>query len=319
MSHGTSRLVDVAIERVPTDLFVVVLATVAVDLSLLFLVPGPTRFLLALPLLFVFPGYALVSGLFPSTASVRGVDLDGLERVALSVPASVTVLVAVGLATTGAGTVLVAENVLAALSLVVLWGAFVALLRRRRVPDDRRYDPTVTGAVSGVRTAAARVDGGAETGATVALAVAMVIAGATVGFGIAVPPESPGTDSLHLLTEGADGGLVAGGYPETMERGEPTTLILGVDNGFDESRSYTVVVQLERVGADGAVVDRTELDRLSATVGSGERWTRRYEVTPPTAGERLRLSYLLFVGDAPADPTRDDARHTTHIWVTVEP
>lgn len=319
MSHGTSRLVDIAIERVPTDLVVVILATVAVDLGLLWLAPGPARFLLALPLLFVFPGYALVSGLFPSTASVRGVDLDGLERVALSVPASIAVLVAVGLATTGAGAVLVAENVLAALSLVVLWGAFVTFLRRRRVPDDRRYDPTVTGAVSGVRSAAARVDGGAETGATLALAGAMVVAAATVGIGLAVPPESPGSDSLHLLTEGADGGLVAGGYPESMERDEPTTLVVGVDNGFDESRSYTLVVQLERVAEDGSVVDRTELDRLSATVGSGERWTRRHEVTPPTTGERLRLSYLLFVGDAPADPTRDDARHVTHLWITVEP
>ena len=83
--------------------------------------------------------------------------------------------------------------------------------------------------------------------------------------------------------------------------------------------SYTVVVQLERVGADGAVVDRIELDRLSATVAPGERWTRQHEVTPTTTGEDLRLSYLLFVGDAPADPTREDARHATHVWVTVEP
>jgi hypothetical protein len=91
-----------------------------------------------------------------------------------------------------------------------------------------------------------------------------------------------------------------------------------VDSEFDAARSYTVVVQLERVGADGSVVDRVELDRLSATVGAGERWTRRHAVTPPTTGENLRLSYLLFVGDAPAEPTRADARHATHLWVTVE-
>jgi uncharacterized membrane protein len=319
MSHGTSRLLDLAVERVPTDLVAVVLVTVAVDLGLLWLAPGPLRFLLALPLLFVLPGYALVCGLFPARASVRGVDLDGLERAALSVPASLAVLAAVGLAMTGAGAVIVAENVLAALSLVVLWGAFVAVLRRRRVSEDQRYDPTLAGAVAGVRAAVARLDGGAETGATLALAGAMVVAAASLGVGFAVPPESPGHDSLHLLTEGAEGGLVAGGNPDTMERGEPATFVVGVDNEFGESRSYTVVVQLERVGADGAVVDRIELDRLSATVAPGERWTRQHEVTPTTTGEDLRLSYLLFVGDAPADPTREDARHATHVWVTVEP
>jgi uncharacterized membrane protein len=311
MSHETTPLVGAA-ERVPLD----VAATLVVDLAFLAGPVGPLRFALAAPLLFVLPGYAVVCALFPTADG-----LDRLERAALALPASLAVLVAVGLVLSATGVGLVAPTVVSTLSAVVVGGGLATALRRDRTAVDGSLGEVLGGdrpsAFDGLRALPDRLGRDAETAATLVLVVAAALATVAVGLGVAVPPETGGHDSLHLLTEGADGALVAGGYPETLARGESATLVVGVDNEFDEARTYTVVVLVERLAGD-TVVERTELDRLSGRVGPGERWTRRHRVTPPTAGEDLRLSYLLFVGDPPADPTRADARHATHIWVTVE-
>jgi uncharacterized membrane protein len=317
VSHETTPLA-VAAAHVPASAAVLVAATLVVDLALLAYPAGPVRFALAVPLLFVLPGYALVCALFPTTET----DLDGLERAALALPASLAALAVVGLVLSVAGVGLSLLTVVSALSLVVGSGAVVTALRRdrsaagRSLADVFRRD-AADSVVDELVALRDRLGRDAGTAATVVLAAAVVLAALSVGVGLAVPPDADGHDSLHLLTEGADGELVAGGYPDTLARGESVTLVVGVDNDFDAARSYTVVAVLERVEGD-AVVERTELDRLSARVGPGERWTRRHRVTPPRTGEDLRLSYLLFVGDPPADPTRADARHATHLWVTVE-
>jgi len=42
-----------------------------------------------------------------------------------------------------------------------------------------------------------------------------------------------------------------------------------------------------------------------------------HTVAPTLPGERLRLVYLLYKGDPPAEPTVENAYREVHLWVNV--
>lgn len=82
------------VERIPKDLLLTVLMVLLA--AVFVLVPPlnetPLRVIFGIPLVLFFPGYALLSALFP------GRELDGVERVALSIGLSICLVVFTGLA-----------------------------------------------------------------------------------------------------------------------------------------------------------------------------------------------------------------------------
>ena len=85
-----------------------------------------------------------------------------------------------------------------------------------------------------------------------------------------------------------------------------------------------MVVELQRatVGTESENVtvrvdEEHELFRVRQRVADNETWHYRYTVTPTLTGERLRLVYLLYRGDAPATPSAESAYREVHLWVNV--
>jgi len=114
---------------------------------------------------------------------------------------------------------------------------------------------------------------------------------------------------------------VAADYPEELVAGSPARLTVGVDNVEFEPVEYTVIVQLQEVERtdDGTrVLERRQLGRFETSLDEDESWRRTHEVTPTMTGEDLRLQYLLYRGNPPADPTAETAYRTLHLWVDVE-
>ncbi|QLH76761.1 DUF1616 domain-containing protein [Halosimplex rubrum] len=362
----TRRSALPAVRRSPADLVAVAALTLAT--ALVALVPGsdgtPLRVLLGLPFVLLAPGYALVAAAFPAArrerATTGGRDrrgLDGPERLALAVGASVALVPLVGLALSVAAVGISPVPVVLSLSAVALGATAAGARRRSAVPVDERPVGSVADCVRAARARLAgrsgrsggagdsddRSDGPSDSGrrpvATLDVALVAVLALAVTGGGYAVLGPTGGGDytELSLLTETESGELVADDYPRNATVGDAERLTLGVGNREGEPVDYTVVVELQRVasGADGGartvanatatpgaaggltVLEEAELRRFSPRVEAGETRLEPHAVTPTLAGERVRLVYLLYVGEAPADPSTANAHRAVWLWLSV--
>lgn len=297
--------------------------------AVIFDVATPIRYLVAVVLLFFLPGYVTIAALFPRTKGANfpmhrhdsGGVLTLRERLVLSFGINIALLPLFGmiLAATSAGfdpvTLL---NTIAAYLLVV---GSIAMVRRLRVPEDARFSFPISDWISELRAA---VGSGSriERAFTIALLCSILIAGGAVTYAIAVPTDGQQYTDFHLVTENEDGEYVSGEYPDELVVDEPVSLAWGIQNFEQTAREYTVVVQLERVAEeDGELrrIETVELDRTSVTVENGERTVQDHTVQPTLIGDDLRLTYYLYVGDAPEDPDPESAYRQLHIWVDVQP
>jgi hypothetical protein len=77
------------------------------------------------------------------------------------------------------------------------------------------------------------------------------------------------------------------------------------------------VVQLQRVGPDGEVREREQLNRFRAQLAPQENAVFERQVAPGTSGERMRLQILVYDGDVPSEPRSETAALSLRQWVTV--
>ncbi|WP_132060442.1 DUF1616 domain-containing protein [Halorussus amylolyticus] len=291
----------------------------------------PVAVAMGLPLLFFAPGYALVSALFPGATPDDAPDdwtladaprhgLGMVERAALGFGVSVALLPVLGIALAASPWPIAPATVLFSVAALVVACAVVAAVRRARRPADRRFSLPVRAWVADARRG---VRGGSlgESALNVGLALAVVVALATVGFAVAVPgPDQSYTDA-YLLSQNETGELVAEDYPQNFTTSESRPIVVGLDNHEGETVEYTVVAQLQRVrqADDGSarVVQDRDLARFTPTVGPNESWQTRHDVTPTMTGEELRLAYLVYDGDPPDDPSTENADEHVHVWVNV--
>ena len=148
-----------------------------------------------------------------------------------------------------------------------------------------------------------------------AVVAALLIAAGYLSVSMAMPPESPEYTTATLLTENEDGELVADGYPDRLGGDESAELVFRLENRESREVEYQVIVQLQRVAPDGSVTENRRLDRFERTVPPGQPWDERHDVTSTMSGDRIRLAYLVYIGDAPAEPTVDNAYRSLTLWV----
>lgn len=298
------------------------------------LVPGmhdsPLGVIVGLPLLLFAPGYALVSMLFPQDA---GTDAErappedtqnplratppgiGLfERLALGFGASVALLPLFGLALD-----LVWEiELLPALVLVdgfVVGCLLLATYRRYLRHESVRFSVpfgAVVDAARGVLFPGPRID----TVVNVVLVVSVLLAVGTVTFAVASPQRGEQFTEFYLL--GEDGAFAGGNNSTAFVAGEERPLTVGIESYEGQPVTYTVVVELQRVGDGARVRQSWSLDRFQVRLDSGESERVERAVTPLRTGEQFRLTYLLYRQPPPEDPTIDNAYRHTYLWIDVE-
>lgn len=291
------------------------------------------RLVVFAPLLLFVPGYVLTTVLCPtapkgrndrpSTPLAQGdpngsagrwsTTLDGPERAALSIGMSVTLLPIFGLFL-AIGTGGLAEFLLPTVVLFSLVVGTIGAIRRALLSRDRRF---VVPIGSWYRTALAGVrDVPRPTAAlNVALVVCIVVAIGALSFGLAAPPEGTETTTVLLGTEDNET-FLAGDYPTQIASADSPEYALLVENTEGVPAEYTIVVQLQNV-SDGDVVESSELDRFDLQVDDGETTIESHEISPETTGESLRLAYLVYRGEPPAEPTSSSADRTVHVWIDV--
>ncbi|WP_440005662.1 DUF1616 domain-containing protein [Halomicrococcus sp. SG-WS-1] len=293
----------------------------------------PLAVALGLPLVFFAPGYAVLAALFPGSSpgkvdgwvrTVAGRREQGIttgERLALAFGTSVALLPPLWVALSLAGVDFTPLTVLAAVSGLTFVGVVGGAVRRARIPPGDRYDVPLRSLAGRFRESVTDNEDDVDAALNVALALAIVAATASIGFAVAVPTDGERFSHLSLLTRGEDGDLVEAGYPENVTAGEDEHLTVAVENHEGRTVEYTLVVELQRVeeaaGGGGRVVEQTELRRTQHSVAAGKTWRTRDHIEPTMTGEDLRLTYLLYEGEPPADPSKSNADQHAHIWINV--
>lgn len=311
------------------DLLVVVTWTFfAVAAVLSGVAPSPLRTVLTLPLVLLFPGYALLAFLFPERAETGagvdgggGADITTVERFALSVAASLAFVPMTAFVLNYASSGIRLRPLLLAVGGATIVLASLGYVRRLRLPVRRRHHVPLgswVGAAAGQFLSADRSDlrnapplkptTGGQRFLNLVFVASLLVLAATAGYAAVTPPsnDEPFTE-FYLLTQTDDGEFVAEDLPHEFSQGESRSLYVAIGNQEGQSVPYTVVVTL----------DGEEIDRFGVAVDDGETERIERSVTPTKSGDRLELSFLLYRGDVPDQPTAENAYRETHLWVSV--
>jgi len=268
----------------------------------------------------------------PSETDRSGID--GIERVALSFGLSIAIVPLLGLILNFTPWGIRLVPIVITVAGFTLISTAVAARRRWALPAADRfsvpYQTWITAGRSELFEPETRVDGALN----VLLVLSIVLAIGSVGYAVAVPPEGEQFTEFYLLTETDDGEFVADEYPTTFVRGDTASVIVGIGNQEQAVVNYSVIVELQEVQpVDGGsvnvtnetanasteleVVNRQQLDQFAATVEHNETWQESRELRPMLTGENLRVQYLLYRGEPPAEPTTENAYRSLHLWVDV--
>ena len=234
------------------------------------LTTGVLTIALTVPLLVFFPGYALVAALFP-----RKESLDSVERMALSLMLSIAVVPLIGLilyyTTWGIRT----YPVVGTISGFILIFSLIALLRRRKLPREERFEPRI-------HLSVLRLGGGTRFDHALACVLLLTVLGAigTLAYVIAVPKHVQEFSEFYLL--GAEG--QAEEYPQQAIVGQPVDVTMGITNREDDDTAYTVEITI-----DGDSVDQIGPIQLS----NDKTWESKISVVPGKVGSDQRVEFLL--------------------------
>jgi uncharacterized membrane protein len=305
---------------------------IAVSAALYFFeVGGLARTVLGLPLVLFLPGYVLVAAAFPTTSSSAADDDRSqiklvatgnpgwYERLALSVGISLGVLPILGLIVASTRWGFTTTTVLVSLAGFTGAGMVLAVARRARLSDSRRFQVPVRTASGDVYRGLFAPDTRFDGALNVVLILSIVVALSAVGYALVAPQGGASTNEYQILTENESGNLVTSGYPDAIPPGESEEMIVSVTNGADEQQTYTVVVEVQSVEESDdelTVLEEVEQDRLELTAQSGATTRQRHTVAPTITGETLRINYYFYRGDAPEDAGPESADE--HLWVTVD-
>ncbi|GGL37807.1 hypothetical protein GCM10009037_21730 [Halarchaeum grantii] len=289
----------------------------------------PLRAVVALPVLLVVPGYALVAACYPRASALAGDGeregpddprLSALGRLALAIGGSVTVVGAVGLGAAALGA-FGARTVLPGVSALTLALCGVAWYRRRRTHAALRYRP----ALGDARARLAAWSHGSRLDAALTVVAVVAVLGAAGGvYAHDAGGAGGAADSTHAaLLHAENGTTVAADYPRTLTVDAPATYTVAV--GASGATNATVVTVIERYDANATASDeslpdpvsRTELDRVDVAVPTGGEALASVTVRPDAPAERARLVFLVYHGAVPSDPTAANADDELHAWVRV--
>jgi uncharacterized membrane protein len=269
-------------------LLVVVASVVAVPLAIFW---GGNEASLVLGLIFALfsPGYSLVAALF-----TKRDDLDIARRLALGFGLSIVVVVLVGFILNYTPWGISLYSVLISLLVFIMAASGVAYYRRRRLPEEERFEPRFRGSLAGFRGREHLVDR-----LLLALLVLVIIGAIGTLVYIGRPP-AVGQTFTEFYMLGPEGGVED--YPDVISPGDEASVTLGIVNHEKETTEYyiRIVIGEEEVGGVEAI-----------TLADGEGWQQRVSFTPVEVGEAQEVEFRLYRG------SDDRAYHTLQLWVDV--
>ena len=297
------------------------------------------RVLLGLPFVLFFPGYSLVSALFPrqdrpsslfkKKPKKENTGIDMLERVALSFGLSIAVVPLIGLLlnltyTWGDFWGIRLYPVMLSVYLFIVISSVVAVVRRLRLPSDERFNIRVNVDIPKDMSVL-------DKALTVGIVVMLIASVVCLVYIIVVPREGERFTEFYVL--GSTGKM--SDYPLNITAESMHNITVGVVNHEHEDVDYTLVVMMIPASEanqtqhnvsvwtwDGkAPVSFSPNDaiELNVTVKDGKTSSigLRFGITTPG---QYKMQFLLFTSNEPHISTvkSGDSYRDLHLWVRVK-
>lgn len=293
------------VKEKPWDLAAVSILT-ALLLAAIFLVPDSlVRTILGLPFILFFPGYVLISFLFPEEE-----PLDKIERIALSFGLSIAITPLIGLLLNYIWEISLTP-ILYSLSLFIFTFSFLALLRRGSIPVEERFQ---------IYIKVERPDWenyDLIDKALVIATVGLLIASGALATHIITTPRT-GERFTEFYVLGPEG--KADDYQTDLAVNESGHVIVGAVNREHETINYTLGIGIgysyENMSYAGDSTDEnftleennTYLSR-NIELSHGQKWEEHFNYSVSTDGDYKLMFFLL----------RDDELYReVHLWITVQ-
>lgn len=281
----------------------------------------PLQAVFGLLVIFIAPGYAVVSLLIP-TSCLRGFGVDSsnpmpvslVERLLLALGLSISIVPSIGVLLHFSPWMIDPETHLSATGILTFLLTVGAIARRGRLTRSRQFRITGTMEAFSDWLTSARSD--RETYLNILFVSGSVIA--LVGIGTAVAMSGPGEQFTEFYVQTEDpisGEQTTVNYPTNMTVGEQYEYITGITNQEHNIEEYTVVVELHRI-ENGQIVEISELDRFKQTVTHGETAEQPITIQPDMRGENLRLSFQVYRSTQPEGTSVEQAYR--HVFIMVD-
>ena len=285
-------------QKFPSDLLFVAGLVILTDIFVLVPVLSESfiRTALGLPLLLFLPGYALIAMLFPEKSG-----LEGMERIALSIAMSASVLPLIGLALGYTSWGIHKTPLLASFSAFTLTMLVVAYVRRRRLPADRVFE------VPFKTLAFTLISGGepkskTEKSLRIVLALFFLILIGTGAHAVLVPQEKEPFTEFYIL--GTNG--MADNYTTQYIQGESGNYTIGIANHEYRTMNYTMEVKLE----NKTLPLPENMNHIS--LAHNMTLEEPLKITPSFEGKNMKLEFLLFNETEKNVPYKD-----LRLWINV--
>ncbi|MBI4232830.1 MAG: DUF1616 domain-containing protein [Chloroflexi bacterium] len=265
------------------SLVVLVLVTYQVHLRVL-------QVLLGLPFVLFWPGYAVVSALFP-----RKRELPGIERLILGVGVSIALTSLLGLALNFTPWGVRLTPILVAIAAVVVVAGAGAYLRRLPAAPEERVNLVIPWP---------RLRGLVTTPLNLALIAlvgfSLVAFGVVVGVKLTQPVGEPFSEFYLLGPKGK-----AEEYPQQLFAGQSALVVVGIVNRERKDMEYLI-----KGFADG----EGEVPLAGPiALGPGERWEEPVRFQLARSAERIRYDFRLYKAGF------NEPSSILYLWVNVRP
>jgi len=252
----------------------VLIAIIAITLLLFPLVAftgGVLRIIFGLCLVLFFPGYTLLSALFPRKGS-----LGGVERIALSFGLSIAIVPLVGLILNYTPWGIRLYAILIAITIFIFAAAAIAWQRQRRLPSQERFH-----VVFNLKLPQWAGMSNLDKGLSIGLVVAIVAALGCLGYVIANPKQGEKFTEFYIL--GPEG--KAENYPQQVMVGEEARVILGIVNHEHQPLSYRVEIKINGV---------KNKELRTGILAHEEKWEQVVGFTPEEVGVNQKVEFWLY-------------------------
>jgi uncharacterized membrane protein len=165
---------------------------------------------------------------------------------------------------------------------------------------------------------------GATSRRVVALNLLVVVAAlaAIAGGAGLLAADTAGQEftEFYVVGQNESGAYLVDEVPEQLATGEEETVYLGVTNQHGSDREYTVVATVQYLDrtANGTVVQsERRLATFDRSVSAGETVRIPHRLSFDRPGLDVRVRYMLYAGEAPADPSPQTADETLRLRLAV--
>jgi len=274
--------------RIGNGLLPLNLLVLGLVVAILFFPSNVLRIVLGLPFVLFFPGYTLVSALFPKREG-----MSGIERVALSLGVSIAIVPIIGLILNYTIWGIGLESVLYSIVSFILISSIIGWFRGKRLTEQERFNVEFQLGVP-------RWSGGAwNRTLSIILIIAILVALGTLGYFMAKPKVGEGFTEFYIL--GLNG--KAADYPKEIRLGNEEKVIVGIVNLEHEVVSYRVEIKIDGVKNNeaGPVVLANE-----------QKWEEIVSFMPDKSGDSQEVEFLLYKNEE-----TEPYLKPLHLWVNV--